>query len=197
VRVAEIDVAEQEIAVGGKIAGWIDVLPLGKVLGIRSAQEDRLVVGADHRHHHILRADAASVIVELHGISDVELFTGRQVVKGEIGRGKGGVDGAGTRAGILHDAIDMEECRQFGGPQRPREQAGRIACRRNAGHGRGVPVLARSWSTKLSVTCAMSGEKESVWPACSDTVATAGMLMTGLSSVPVTVSFTVCVVVPP
>ena len=86
----------------------------------RAAQIDRLVVGADHRHHQRLRRDAAGVIVELHRIGDVEMFAGRQIVEGKVRRRERGVDGAGTGARILNDVVDMEERHQLGIADRSR-----------------------------------------------------------------------------
>ena len=107
----------------------------------RAAQIDRLVVGADHRHHQRLRRDAAGVIVELHRIGDVEMFAGRQIVEGEIGCRERRVDDAVARAGGLHDAVDMEEPHQLGGAETPGQEAVGGARGRYAGHGRGVPGI--------------------------------------------------------
>ena len=106
-------------------------LPAGESSGLRSgapirtAQIDRLVVGADHRDHDILRADAAGVVIELHHIGDVQMLAGRQIVEGKIGRGERGVDGAVARARRLHDVIDVEKRHQFGGAERTGQDAGR------------------------------------------------------------------------
>ncbi len=59
------------------------------------------------------------------------------------------------------------------------------------------PVLVRSSSVKFSAIWTVSGVSDSVWLGCSVTVATVVMLNTGLSSVPVTVTFTVWMAVPP
>ena len=59
------------------------------------------------------------------------------------------------------------------------------------------PVLVRSLSVKLSATCVVSGDSDSVWSVCSLTTATGVTLIAGLSSVPVTVTTTVRMVVPP
>lgn len=59
------------------------------------------------------------------------------------------------------------------------------------------PVLVRSTSVKFTAIVVVSGEIDSVWSACSVTVAATDVAITGLSSVPVTVIVTVCCAVPP
>ncbi len=151
-RVGEIDVGEEQAVMRGEIAGRIDIMVLDERGRFRARQEDRLVVGADHGHHDRLRRDAAGMVVELHRVGDVEMLARREIVEGEIGRREGGVDGAGARAGRLDDVVDVVERHQFGVAERTGQQARGGTGGGYADHGRGMPVLVRSSSVKLSAT---------------------------------------------